>query len=631
MDIANISQDKLKDFGSMTAEEKKFFAEGMFALLNSAQDVKDWAALYLGLELPLEITDPESTSSPLDAIWQVYNTFKNNSGDVNPGYILMSCREGMKTVSVSILEVLLLLHFQLDIGHAAAVEDQSAVALGYITGFIMNVQPLLDVRGWTPISENKRLIKFKTPEGKQPFIKIVICNPKGMNSLHSNVLFLDELDLADPAALKEGKFITSYSKGIYGVKVYLSTRKYAFGNMAEAIEHAAERNYKILRWNILDVTEHCPPSRHLPDGPKEDRYVQKTLPLIQITPEDYGFLPESEQKKFDLIKDVHEGCRSCSLLPVCRMRLAQKPTVAAGGFYKPIVSVKQQFLENDPDSGEAQLLCWKPGAAGLVYPRFNGTLGSGNVASLREAWERLTGEPCKRAWVSEMDLLREIQNRKIPIYAGVDWGYTHDAVIIIVAKLDNGEIWVLDCFAAPGLEFSDMLTNGLALREKYWVQKWYCDQANPSGIKSFNKNGMKSPKFTKDVIGGIESIRSKIVNGAGVRNFRVIDTPSTKKVVSAIQKHRWKLNGQGNPTLEPDDARGIADICDALRYIGQELFPVKRPQKPEVSWTHVNQDPDKKENPTHIQQMKQEIRSRLGNEGELKGGTGKKGGFHWNI
>lgn len=621
------------DFSILKEPEKKEYAELMFRHLESAQDVKDWAQLFLELELPLEITDPESTSSPLDAIWQVYNTFKNNSGDVNPGYILMSCREGMKTVSVSILEVLLMLHFQLDIGHAAAVEDQSAVALGYITNFIMSIQPLLDIAGWLPVSENKRLIKFKTPQGKQPFIKIVICNPKGMNSLHSNVLFLDELDLADPAALREGKFITSYSKGIYGVKVYLSTRKYAFGNMAEAIEKAAERNYKILRWNVLDVTEVCPPSRHKPEGPKEDRYVAKNLPLIQITPEDHKFLPESEQKKYDLLKDVHEGCRSCILLPVCRMRLSQKPVTATGGFYKPIVSVKQQFVENDPDAAEAQLLCWKPGAAGLVYPRFKGeVVGAGNVASIKEAYERLTGEPCRAPWVSETDLLRKLQELKVPIYAGVDWGYTHDAVIIMVAKLDNGEIWILDCYAAPGLEFSDMLTSALTYREKYWIQKWFCDQAAPSNIKSFNRNGLKSPKFTKDVMGGIEAVRSKVVNGMNSRFLRVIDTPNTKKVVTAIQKHRWKLDGQGNPTTEPDDARGIADICDALRYVGQNLFPVRGPQKPEVSWTDVNLNGEPlKENPTHRQQMKQEIQSRITGDGEMKGGTGKKGGFHWNI
>ena len=177
-----------------------------------------------------------------------------------------------------------------------------------------------------------------------------------------------------------------------------------------------------------------------------------------------------------------------------------------------------------------------------------------------------------------------------------------------------------------------MLTSGLSYKDKYLVQKWFCDQAAPSNVKSFNKNGMKSPKFTKDVMGGIEAIRSKIVNGTGSRYFRVIDTPTTKKVVTALQKHRWKLDGQGNPTTEPDDARGIADICDALRYIGQNLFPVKGPQKPEVSWTDVSVNGEVKENPTHVQQMRQEIQSRLGDSSTIKiSSSVKKGGFHFNF
>src|SRR5580698_4199179 len=131
------------DFQTISEQEKLKYAELLFQHLNSAQDVKNWANLFLDLELPLETIDPNSNSSPLDAIWQVYNTFKTNSGNVNPGYILMSCREGMKTVSVAILETLLLLHFQLDIGHAAATEDQSAVGLGYIESFLFSVEPLV--------------------------------------------------------------------------------------------------------------------------------------------------------------------------------------------------------------------------------------------------------------------------------------------------------------------------------------------------------------------------------------------------------------------------------------------------------------------------------------------------------
>lgn len=616
-------------FEELSNEQKKQFSELLFAPLSSAQELKDWVRGFLGLELPLEITDPDSTSSPLDAVWQVYNAFKSNSGDVNPGYILLSCREGMKTVSVAILETLLMLHFQLEIAHAAAIESQSSVGLGYISEFIAKVRPLMEFAGWIPDMANKRTIKFKTPQGKITYIKVLICTVKGMNSLHVNALFLDELDLADPKALKQARNIVGYSKGIFGITVYLSTRKYAFGNMNEAIDSAAEKNYKIIKWNILDVTEACPPSRHRPEEPKVDRYVMSNLPLTQISAEEFALVPDPEKHKWSKV-EAYSGCVGCPLLPVCRTRLADKPQTATGGFYKPIVSVIQKFKDNDPDTAEAELMCWRPGSEGLIYPRFNQNVGGGNVIDYKTALETLVGKT-SLTHVSEITLLDAMFKAGIPFFAGVDWGYTHDFVIIILAMLPNGEVWVMETFASPGLEFADQLEIGKGFRDKYKVQTWFCDTAMPSHLKSFTKNGMKSPNFTKDVLGGIEAIRSKITDAAGNRLFKVLTHHTNKKLITALTKHRFLLDGQGNPTMKPDDDRGIADICDALRYIGQNKFPVKGTQKPNASWTEQEQFA-MLQNPSVTEQMKNEIASRIvDGGGTLANDTKKKGGFHWNF
>lgn len=631
------------NFTGMSEEQLKIHSDLMFAPLSSVEEVRDWIKHYLELEIPIEITDPESTSSPIDAIWQIYKVFKENSGDVTPGAIIMSCREGMKTVSVSLLEILLLLHFQLDIAHAAAVESQSSVGIQYIESFMFKIQPLLDIRGWIKLTQNKRTTKYKTPEGKTPFIKVLICTPKGMNSLHANVLFLDELDLADPAALKEAKNIVGYSKGIYGMTVYLSTRKYAFGNMNEAMEKAQYMQYRVLQWNILDVTERCPASRHLPDLPKEDRYIGKNLPLLQLSKEQYDALPTTEHSKFDLIKDVHAGCLKCPLLPVCKMRLSQKPETASGGFYKPIQAVIQKFRENDPDTAEAQLMCWKPGSEGLVFPRFkkeeNKDPNKTNVMSVAEAYFQLTGK--QNSHVSEEILIRTMISLGIEFYTGVDWGFTHDAVILTVAKLSDGQIWVVDCFASPGLEFSDMLDTGIKCRDRYRPTKWFCDPAYPANVKSYNKNGMKSPAFTKDIAAGVEAVRSKIVNAAGKRMLKVIKTPNTLKVIEAMSKHRFLLDGAGNPTAKPDDEPQVADICDSFRYIGQNLFPVKGTQKP----IHTTTGPDgrpldgsteegRKElakQALNNNMMMNEIAKRVQDPGQVTGGSGKKGGFFFSF
>jgi len=620
------------DFALLEDSKKAEIAKLMLAPLNSAKEIKDWAKFYLDLELPTENTDPDSTSNPLDAAWYIYETFKNNWGNVRPGAIMISCREGLKTIIVTILELLLLIHFQLEVGHAAAIESQSSIALNYIEGFLLKIGPLLDAAGWIPMSSNKRVIRYKTPQKKTAFIKVVICSSKGMNGLHSNVLFLDELDLADKAALKEGKNITGFSKGVYGMMVLVSSYKYSFGNVAEALEKADDMNYKVLKWNLLDLTEKCPEDRHKPDEPRQDMYVAKDLPLRNLLQEEYLILPDIEKPKYEFIKDAYAGCVKCPLLPLCKKKLAVKDASATGGFYKPISSVIQKFRENDPDMAASQLLCQKPGSEGLVYPRFSSGVGIGNVITTKQAYETLIG-PTNFQNVSEATLLYEMQKAGIEFFCGVDWGFGHDFVILVVAKIPNGDWWLMETYASPGLEFDDILQISKTYRDKYNPSKWFVDQNMPAYIKSFNKNGMKCPPFTKDVLGGISAVRSKIVSSGGKRSFKILQNESNKKTISAIAKHRFQLDGQGNVTPNPADEMGIADICDSLRYIGQNMWAVRGTYRAMVEYTD---DPGKvgmpnKPNPTVNEQMRNEIAKRINGDSVAISSTKKKGGFTFTF
>ena len=626
------------NFAKLSDEEKVQFGRLMFEPLGSADELKNWIMLFFGLEYPNTNCDPESNSNPLDAIWQCYNAFRKNDGSI-PGAIWLSARECLKTISVAILEILLLLHFKIEIAHASATESQSQVCLKYIQSFFYKISPLLEAMGWENTTQNKRTFEFNTPDGIKPSIRVVICTPKGMNALHSNLMVIDELDLADPAALNEGRNIVGYSRGIYGFTLFLSTRKYAGGPMSQAIETADEKGYKIYRWNIMDVTSRCDKKRHQPSEPKEDRYVAKSLPLRQLSREEFNLLPEIEKSKWDLVTNAHFGCKTCILLPICRKRLSELPKTAKDNFYKPLIATIQKFKDNDSSIAESQLLCWKPSSDGLCYPRFDSTLDTGNVISIKKAYETLVG-PTKKDSVSEITLLYEMKKLGIEFHCGIDWGYDHDFVICVVALIPNGEVWLMETYAAPGLELDDQLQVGLAIKEKYAPQKWFADTNLPSSRKTFTKHGMRCIKFDKDVLGGIESVRAKISNAAGKRFFKVLYTDNNKKAITALTKHRFKLDGQGNVTQAPDDERGIADICDTLRYIGQNLFPVRGPQKPATVWTDRQgkvldpESPEAKElarkNSQHEAQMIQEIQNRVGPE-EAVVVTSKKGSFHFSF
>lgn len=618
----------MTNFKELSQQEKEVFAKAMFQPLESALELKHWIHAYFGLDMPYGHVDPDSNSSPVEAMWEIYNTIKENKGEENPGYIMLSAREGYKTLSSSILEALLMLHFQLTIAHMAAIKDQSAKSISYINYFFGKIEPLLEVSGWQNKSQNKTKVEYRTPEGEDVYIQVVVATMTGANSAHTNLMFVDEIDVVkDPQAYEEAKLIPGYAKGIHPVTIKLSTRKFAFGMMQKEIDLAPISGDKILRWNIIDVTEQCPPDRHLPDLPREDRYVSRSLPLQQLSTEEYQALTPAEQEKFEYIHQAYAGCAGCQLLAVCKTRLATRDPSHVRGLYKPVGAVINTFRKTNPDMAEAQLMCWKPSAKGMVYPRFDGTINSGNVITLDKAWETLIGPVVKKT--SHIDLVAAMRTAGILFYAGVDWGYAHDFVIVIFALIPNGDIWITDCFSAPGLEFSDQLEVAKSYRDKYNVQRWFADTAMPSSIKSFNKNGMKCAKFVKDIMGGVESLRSKILDSTGRRYLKILFTDANQKIINSFMKHHFKLGSDGNPTIIPDDTPGVSDQADAMRYVGQNLFPIKGTQKPAATWTEA-QNLVNNSNPTATEQMRQEVASRVA-QGVAKGGTGKKGGFFWDI
>jgi len=215
----------------------------------------------------------------------------------------------------------------------------------------------------------------------------------------------------------------------------------------------------------------------------------------------------------------------------------------------------------------------------------------------------------------------------------VDWGDTHDAVILAMVEIPNGEIWAIDCFASPKLEIQDLLPVALNFKEKYKPRKWFCDTNMPAYVRAFVRNGMTCPKFTKDVMGGIGAVRSKIMTATGRRLLKVLETESTKKVRTAIMKHRFLLDGQGHVTSTPDNDPGIADIADSLRYLGQNMFPLSGPKRPEVVHTDpnaINIPPEQKFSQEQHELMKKELAKTIGGA-PVVGGTGKRGGFHFSF
>ena len=544
--------------------------------ISSPTHMRDWVFSYFGIDLPLGRVDPESNSSPAEWLFEAYEALRKNTGGETPGYIVFAPREGYKTLTTAMLEVLCAVHFMLPVAHMSAIESQSKKTVQYISSFLKKVQPYLVAHGIELKSSNTRHTEMQDANGQVAYISIIICTMSGSNSEHTTLFVVDEVDVVRfPNAYEEAKLIPGVMKGVLPITVLCSTRKFSFGLVQKEIDNAELSGFKILHWNILDVAERCPAKRHQPAKPKVKRYIVKqSLPLRNIGEEEYLALTAEQRGAYSSIT-AFSGCAKCPLLPVCRTRLAKRSPEDYGGLYKPLDFIISLFRKVSPDMAEAQLMCWKPSSKGLVYPKFSEE-EEGNVYSVGQAWTSLTGElPPQDITFSK--LVAEMHRRGIKFSAGVDWGYRHAFAIVISAEMHNGEWWLVDAVAIPGLELEEMVKISKEMRDKYRIKRWFADTAQPSNMKTFRKHGMPCTSFKKDIDAGIEAVRGRVVDAYNTRRLKVIlsdvgtEANGNAFLISGFRCHHFKLDSAGNPTREPDDEE-YADVMDALRYLAQNLF-----------------------------------------------------------
>ena len=534
------------------------------------EDLRNWISAFLGLDLPDTHLDGEgSNSSPMESVWLSYKTYLDNSGDITPGYILLSARDAGKTLGASVFAVVALVFFNASICWLASIEPQSKIALNNIQSFIQKLKPYLEFHKRILESSNARNLELVDSQGKRSQINILVATMASVNGKHVNLTLCDEVDLIrDPRVLDEVQAVASLIGNQFPLKLYLSTRKFAFGQMELLIQKREEMGLKLLKWDILDVTEYCPPSRHKPET-KEVRYIHPEPPLKNLSQKEYDDLTSSERKQYEAI-EAYGGCSSCKLLSQCKTRLAHRSPKDQGMLWKKIDHTINMFKSMSPDMATAQLLCRRPSQSGLVYPRFS---ENENVISIDQAFFELLGEETKGASLKE--LVAKLKELKIPIYVSGDWGSTASQAFVVSAALPLGKWWIIDAYAIPDLEFDDVLKLGMTIRDEYNPVKWFMDTNQPAFIKAFKKNGMACAKFDKDVMAGIESTRKMILDSSGSRKLKVIKHDRTEIVLEGFRKHHFKLDSLGNPTQHPDDGKAWSDICDSIRYLAQNIYGFK--------------------------------------------------------
>jgi hypothetical protein len=584
--------------------------QAFWAPCTSKEHLAAWIRTFIGVDLPDgivcddEIHAEPSNSSPMDFIWEVYSKAMDGTDWDFERVLAYAARDSYKTLSFSILEILAIFHMRRSVAHMAAQEDQAQKCAQYVDGFLSkpifrdyvsgNNKRTLEVC-WYETADRKVIyswrafaalakrgdLKERDFTRKSYYIKIIVATMRGANSEHVPMLCLDELDLAPEKPYKEALSIPCPTEdGKPPIVLMTSTRKFGFGLVQKEIDEAAETGLQIRHWNLIDVTKPCPPERHLPEEPRINLYYN-TDSLRVITEDDHGLLSPEEQDRW-YRSEAYSGClKNCKLFASCRGRLATKQTSKAKQL-KDVRDVSNVFKRRakDPEYAKAQLLCWKPGSVGLIYPLLSPDTHFKTAAQMAEM---ISGDPHPDD-TTKAQLVDVMRAAGVKFFAGMDFGYTH-AFAVVLAAMWGQTLYIFEVISVTEFELGQKLElcKRLILPFEPII---YADPAYPSDIKSFRRAGFRMNDFKKDVLEGISAVRAKImptINGTPEMYFLAGD-PGVELLFNNLRQYHWMLDQAGKPTDEPDEDND--DEPDALRYLCQNLFGkkiYKRANRPDTS------------------------------------------------
>jgi hypothetical protein len=486
-------------------------------------------------------------------------------------------------MSAAILEVLALLHMERDVVHLAAIEQQSQKAQSYVADFFS--RPIIN-RFVTKQNERRvEITKYvnkitgeiiplpeweKLPPVIQDsynreinYIQIIVATMKSANSEHAAFMVLDEFDLMDSEkVIEEAKMIPGIDrKGHYPITLITSSRKSTYGFVQKEIDNSHKTGTKILHWNVLEITQKCPPERHLPEEPKVAIYVNEDL-LEALSEIEFQDLPIEQKDKY-IKQEGFKGClNNCKLFPLCKGSLATKQTSKVSSL-KPIDFMISRFKEVETQTAIAQLCCWRPMTSGLIFPRFDRNT---HVLTLDKIFYRIFDENPPQNMTKKM-FLTYFKLKGFQFHSGVDFGYTH-AFSVVTAFVHNNVCYVIDTISEKELEIMEKI-EVLNDRIKYLSPILYPDPESPSDIKTLQKHGYKCKSFEKDVLGGINAVRSKLKPSLGMppQLFFLGNDRGNDVLIKSMTQYHWKTDPTGNWTDRP--APDGADECftDETEYL----------------------------------------------------------------
>lgn len=528
-----------------------------------------WIDRYCGLDFPRQTISRFSNSNPLDFIWRVYRAIMD--GD-SAGFLAVAGRDSMKTLGLSIIDLLAFLHDERNTVHIAMTTQQASRARNYLEKFI-NKEPL--IRG-SITKQNTREIRINI-NGEEVGLEVLPATPKAVQGAHCALLTFDELASSmEPsnvrAYMDAHGIVGSSTKGKPGVIVKITSRQKGHSLAEQELRDAAKTGIEVLKWTTLDATERCPDER---SGTVKMPLWINPLKGTKLTEEEFQALPSLKMDGFQKTEDTYTKCRECPIAAFCAGDLKQQKSKSK--LLRTIDDVINKIrMSGSWDWGVAQIMSMKPSTEGLIYFEFDRQI---HAQGWDVMWQVLTGEENPHA--NRDSFIAELKRRRANFYAGVDWGWSSPSTCVVMAVDKREMCYIIDAVGrnyTPDPEFIELIRT--TVHKTYNIQMYCPDLANGSGNTLLRQAGLPTTdEIDKSINLGVNMVKGllRVPGTNGVSRIMVAPDlkshiPGIPGILEEFELYRKKVDATGKILDNEDPEEGNDHYLDPLRYMVWWLF-----------------------------------------------------------
>lgn len=537
--------------------------------LTSKEELQDWILVHLGFELPDTVVSRFADSSPLDFVWEAYQSIVQGKP---LSMMALAGRDSAKTVGLSIIDLLAFLHDKRDTVHVAMTSEQAKRAKAYLEGYTGKISLLKQAI----TKQNEKQIKIKI-DNEEVGMEILPATPKAVQGAHCSLLTFDELASSmepnNVRAIKDASGIVGTSRtGKAAVVIKITSRQAGYSLAEQEIRLGKT---KIRKWTTFENTEKCSDER---SGTVPTPLMVNHLKGEQYTIDEFRNLEPAKQDGFYKTDSTFDKCRQCPLASICQGDLKKQKSKSA--LLRKIDDVVTKIeAAGSWDWALAQIMSLKPSTEGLIYWEFDRRI---HVPGWDAMWEVLTQEKPTRPVNREM-FIRELKKRRAVFYAGLDWGFNPSPSVVVVMAVDRrGFMYVVEAVARIKVNDPEFIESVVRndMQPRYNVQMWCPDLANGSGRDLLKQAGVPvTDDIDKTIMLGVNLVKGCLRVPGGNGKTRILLAPdldqglprTTEGPIDSIydefELYHKKTDAAGRvlDMDNPDD--GYDHFLDALRYM----------------------------------------------------------------